>query len=398
MLAKDFINRLSTFLFFVVVLFLTRQMPLGQYSYLMNIALFLFFILNFLYVYKEIKSSLILNYILCIVFLFFWIMFFYSVFIRGNNVGLVVRFSFIINIILLSYICFPQKNYINIFLWTVGLQAVFVILFELYMMRYHTLESYSDLRETVISMGWGDVYTYDGFFWKIQLKGNALLPFAFFVSWVYFSSLKKYLISSLFLVALFLAGNFAFVLGVIVFLAIYYMILSLESMNRILKYMVFCFFSILLLVFPVASYVSSKIESKSTYSNPTRIDQAEVLLADLSENIFLGSGLGNTINVKTDYRDYTDNIYFELQALYFLNQMGVLYFTVFVLLNFILCFHFIKYLSLFAAYFSYIFYAFFNPYFLDTSHVVVILVLISLRRFFDEKNLYSFSGLQSKYR
>ena len=66
-------------------------------------------------------------------------------------------------------------------------------------------------------MGWGDVYTYNGVFWRIQLKGNALLPFAFFVSWIYLSSFKRYLISSLFLVALILAGNFAFILGVIVF-------------------------------------------------------------------------------------------------------------------------------------------------------------------------------------
>ena len=398
MLTKGFINSLSVFLFFIVVFFLTRQMPLAQYSYIMNIALFLFFVLNFYFFFREIKSNVILMYIFYVVFLFFWIGAVYSVFFRGNDIWLVIRFSVIINLILLAYLCFPRESYIRIFLWVVGAQAVFIILFEFYMIKYYSIENYGDLRDTVRSMGWGDVYTYNGVFWRIQLKGNALLPFAFFVSWIYLSSFKRYLISSLFLVALILAGNFAFILGVIVFFVIYYFVICLKSVNRFLNYIVFCFFSILFLGFPAISYVSSVIETKSEHSNPTRIDQTDVLLGDLSENPFLGRGLGNTINVVTEYRDYTDNIYFELQAFYFLNQMGVFYFIFFILLNVILCIHFIKYSPLFAAYLGYVFYAFFNPYFLDTTHIIVILVLISLRRFFDEKSLYGFSDLQCRYR
>lgn len=160
--------------------------------------------------------------------------------------------------------------------------------------------------------------------------------------------------------------------------------------------MFFCLVSLLFLVFFTASYVSNLIEAKSEYSNPTRIDQANLLLEDLSENPFWGGGLGNTVNVITEYRDYTDNIYFELQSIYFLNQMGLFYFMFFILFNVVFSLYFIKYPSLFLAYFSYVFYAFFNPYFFDTSHIVVILVLVSLRAFFDEKGLCGFSNLQPR--
>lgn len=396
MLVKKLINKFSLLLFFIVVFFLTRQMPLGKYSFIMNIAVFCFFILNFSYIYRGIRSNLAFELIFCFIFILFFCSFFYSVLVRGNDIDLVIRFSIVINFILLSYFCFPQKSYINIFLWLVGSQAVFLIFFEIYMVKNFSIESYGGIREIVKSMEWGDVYTYNGSFWRIQLKGNALLPFAFFVSWIYLTSFKRYLVSALFFVSLLIAGNFAFVLGVVFFIGAYYFYLSLRSINKLLKYMFFCLVSLLFLVFFTASYVSNLIEAKSEYSNPTRIDQANVLLEDLSENPFWGGGLGNTVNVITEYRDYTDNIYFELQSIYFLNQMGLFYFMFFILFNVVFSLYFIKYPSLFLAYFSYVFYAFFNPYFFDTSHIVVILVLVSLRAFFDEKGLCGFSNLQPR--
>ncbi len=87
----------------------------------------------------------------------------------------------------------------------------------------------------------------------------------------------------------------------------------------------------------------------------------------MSENIItilFGQGLGNKIDIKTQWKDYSDNIYYELQSLYIMNQVGILFFTWFVIINILLSKYFIKYKILLIAYVSYIFYALFNPYFL----------------------------------
>ena len=74
------------------------------------------------------------------------------------------------------------------------------------------------------------------------------------------------------------------------------------------------------------------------FSIPTRFDQVNHLIRDLTETpitLLFGQGFGNVINVITDYRDYRNNYYFELQTIYILNQVGILYFVLFWVTNII---------------------------------------------------------------
>lgn len=384
-------NNLLLLLFILVVLFLTRQVPFNSYSFIMNISLILFFIFNYRYILININKDKILKQLFFLTIGISLFMIFYSLYLE-NEPSLIIRFYLIIVLIFLAYFVKPDKKYINIFIFFIGIQALFLICFEIYLMANFSIETYYPIRHFFLNNNWGDVYTYNGIIWKIQLKGNALLPFAFFISMVYYKGFKRSLIAGLFFVATLLAGNFAYILGIILFLGLYYIYSKRWTIQKIVLNGFIGIILTIVLFNPTYNYFSNVVEQKSGHSNSTRIDQTNVLVENMNKNlvtIFFGQGLGNTVDVKTEWRDYSGAIYYELQAFYIMNQSGILFFTFFILINILLAYYMFKYKLLFIVYASYIFYALFNPYFLDTSHIVAIIILLSLRKVFDEKNIFN---------
>lgn len=384
-------NNLLLLLFILIVLFLTRQVPFNSYSFIMNISLILFFIFNYRYILININKDKILKQLFFLTIGISLLMIFYSLYLE-NEPSLIIRFYLIIVLIFLAYFVKPDKKYINIFIFFIGIQALFLICFEVYLMANFSIDTYYPIRHFFLNNNWGDVYTYNGIIWKIQLKGNALLPFAFFISMVYYKGFKRSLIAGLFFVATLVAGNFAYILGIILFLGLYYIYSKRWTIQKIVLNVLVGVLFITALSIPAYSYFTEIVQKKAVSSNPIRIDQTEVLIENMSESIptiLFGQGLGNTVDVKTEWRDYSGAIYYELQAFYIMNQLGILFFTFFILINILLAYYMFKYKLLFIVYASYIFYALFNPYFLDTSHIVVIIILLSLRKVFDEKNIFN---------
>jgi hypothetical protein len=396
---SKFQSSIISFLFIVVVLFLTRQVPLANYSYIMNIALLLFFLFGIKGIISNIKKHMDAEIIFYINAILLLILVLYSL-LLGNRPSLIARFYIIMFLIILAYYTNFNKKYVNIFLFFIFFQALFVIGIEVYLLFINS-GAYMPLRFFIRSNDWGDVYKISGLLWKVQPRGNSLLPFAFFVSLVYLSGAKRNFFGAVFLIAIFFAGNVAFILGLFIFLFMY----ILFSIRWRYEKIVATAFVLIILgcitSIPVLRYIEETVKVKSEHSSPTRIDQTHVLMDDLSQDIkstVLGRGLGNTISKKTSFRDYTDMVYYELQTLYVLNQAGVIYFSLFVLINILLAISLMKHKMLLAMYFSYIFYAFFNPYLMDTTHVVVIIILISLKETLDarqRKNICTHSCLQS---
>jgi hypothetical protein len=140
--------------------------------------------------------------------------------------------------------------------------------------------------------------------------------------------------------------------------------------------------------FPIYSYTKNVIGYKDN-SLGTISDQANVLLADLEKtSVILGSVLGNTINITTAYRDYSNQIYYEIQAVYLFNQLGILNFAVFIFLHILFAINFISQKKLLLIYFFYVVYAVTNPYIFDTNHVIVIMILVTLNRLKNENRLH----------
>jgi len=381
------LHRSLIFLFFLVTLFLTRGVPLKPYSVIMNMSILLFIIFNYKYILNSIQKKIIVKSFLFVTFVIILLGIFYSIYM-GNEISLIIRFFMIIVLVLLSYLVKPKKQYISLFIFLITLQALFIILFEIYLVSSFDIKSYYPIRAFFQAKAWGDVYTLNGVIWKIQLLGNALLPFALFVSTIYYSGKKRITFILIFLIAIFCAGNFAFILAISLFFTLYYFYSKRWTIQKIIINGISSFILIAIISIPLYTYLGDVIVTKAISSNPIRIDQANVLIDDMSKDIstiLFGQGLGNKIDIKTQWRDYSNSIYYELQSLYIMNQVGILFFILFILLNILLSIYFIKYKLLLIAYGSYIFYALFNPYFLDTNHIVVVIVLISLKKVLDER-------------
>ena len=360
-----------------------------RYSFVINIFLLLFFIINSKSIIRNISSNILIRTTVSFILILLLLMVLYSLCL-GNEPLLIARFFIILVSLLLAYFVKPHVEYISIFVFFITLQALLVITFELILILFFDYESYLPIRMYFLNNNLGDIYTINGNFWKIQIRGNALLPFAFFISMIYYEGKKKKFFSGIFLLAILCAGNFAFILGTILFTVLYYMYKTKWTIQKIAQNSLFGIMFFLIVSIPLFNYFTKVVKYKSIRSNPIRIDQAKVLINNMNENlgtIIFGQGLGNVLNVKTQWRDYSGDIYFELQSLYILNQVGILFFVLYVIVNIIFTKYSIKYPQLLIAYFSYIFYAFFNPYFLDTNHIVVIIILLSLKKIFDEKNI-----------
>jgi hypothetical protein len=367
-------------MFFFVVFIMTRQVPFKMFSSLMNLSLIGFFALQANYIFQKTDRSRL---VFLLVFVGWGcLMLGYSA-VAGNTFGNSIRFLIILILIQAAFFIKPKSSYIHILIGFLVVQSLFLIVLHLVLNLFFNMTSYMFLRLFFQAQGWGDLYTYNGLFYNIQVLGNALLPFGVFVALVYYTGVRRILLTTVLFAGMLVAGNFAFVLGVVAFVSFSFFAAKSFNTRKFLGLAVVALCVGVLLARPAINYLGKTISNKSQESNPTRIDQSVVLWENLSENpvtLIFGRGLGNTLKVKTKWRDYTDNIYFELQSLYFLNQMGLVNFLFFAIANVLCVVLFFREAMVKIIYAAYIIYAFFNPYFLDTSHIVVIITLISLNQ------------------
>ena len=119
--------------------------------------------------------------------IFIWSVFLltYAILIRENSINLVFRFYIIILCLLLSHwVHLPLVATKRIFFFFILLQCFILIVIEAIMNLFFSINNYLPFRFFFMEQGWGDIYTYDGFFYRVQIKGNALIPFAFFLTFL----------------------------------------------------------------------------------------------------------------------------------------------------------------------------------------------------------------------
>ncbi|EJG7542211.1 O146 family O-antigen polymerase [Escherichia coli] len=382
-----------------MIFFLFRQYPLLKYSSIMNVSCLLFLIFVTFFIKRGVFSSGIFLFSL----IFLSVHGLYSLY-SGNDPVLISRFYIILILIIVSYYAAIKSiSYINIFIFLAVTQAFVIIGLEAFMFLNFRFSDYSAIRNYFIDNQFGDIYTYNGFFYHIQIKGNALLLFSYMISFYLYNKTnnKLYLLSSMFLaLAVLFCGNLAFYITFLIHAFIFLFLRKARTYNQLLlKVFIFLitfgvFISCSGMEYLVKAY-ELKFQGANFSSMGTRFDQFNVLIDDLFENVLtalVGQGLGNIINVQTAVRNYSDYIYYELQAVYFLNQLGVLLFLLFVIINVILTLKFIKPIELRIVYMLYILYALVNPYMLDTNHVVVVFILVSLSSIFSKGGDCSYNG------
>lgn len=394
------LTTLSVISFFLCVLAISNQFPFYQLSKIISNSLIIVFIFsipflikNFLNSEKSIKYLFIFN-ILCLILLLV-----YSIFVQRNDISLAIRFFSIFVLLLAAFFLPPKKIYVNIFLILAVLHSVVLIVFEIYLVLLGDPAFAASIRAKVMSLGLGDVYTYNQYFYRIQVKGNPVLPIAFLVSLFAIRSKRiKISVGSLLLVGTIVAGNFAYLLSIVFFVGMYCIILFfsnqkvsaflkniLKSQKTVVLTVVSFLFIIVIAVTILYPYLQGLLQRKMLYSIPTRFDQVILLIQDLMETkttLLFGQGLGNILNVITDFRDYRNAYYYELQTIYILNQVGVIYFAIFIATKIIYIIKFWRNKVVYILYLSYVIYAFTNPYLFDTTNIMVLIVLSSLNKLY----------------
>lgn len=376
---RRYINTVSFILFSFLLLCLTRQVPFSILSGFIAPLLILTCVVTSV---KGVYRQSIKSFSLFFIFLIFLSGYSIS---QGNDISLNIRFFIILLLInLIPILRFEEGIYLKTFNVIFTIQAIIVIILGFSLPFIFELESYLPFRHFITSNGWGDIYTYNGYIYKIQIVGNALLPFALFLS---FFRYKKGECSALnvciYILAIFFCGNLAFYLFTVAFFIGFYVLDSnLKIKASISTCIYFILFFVCMCVFLFYTYNMIVMKSTGDVSSiGTRFDQAQVLINDMSYNIssvLLGNGLGHTIDVKTMVRDYTDNIYFELQFLYILNQIGFVGMVMLTIFHLKLIFNFLKNKKIILIYLCYIGYALINPYMFDSNHCVVLILLMSL--------------------
>ena len=360
----------------IINLILVFTFLFKQFTFLSNIALLVLLICR----YKTLQYSHKRSIILCGLFVLFLSS--YSI-ILHNNISNIIRFSIILFFICAAYFLkLPKRILIPPLRFSALALSIILILGEFYMIFFFDRSNSALLRNFLISNGLGDIYPKYGFFYAIQLVGTAALPFIFMLSFIENSLFKnnKWFCRILLFSGVIIAGNFGFLVAIFFFLFCIYSSVKTTYRSLLNKIIILSVFFIMAGPY-IFNFVSKTLESKKEESNAIRIDQASVLMNDMSSNVgtlIFGTGVGHTLDVKTRFRDYTDNVYYELQSLYFLNQMGILFFLLFILINIYFAFKYIAFPKLLLLYLSYILYAITNPYILNTNQVVVIITLASL--------------------
>ncbi len=346
-----------------------------KFTILSNVALLALFILSWkIFTQKEKRMSIYF----CIGLLLFSS---YSI-VNGNNISLIIRFALIVLFLGLAYFIKLSKKVIcNALITTSLVYCCLLLAGEIYLLFFFNKSFLPTLRYEIISLGIGDIYPKYGSFYAIQLVGTAALPFIFMLSFVYRLFYSKILVKrALLLLGIIIAGNFGFLVAISVFLFTLCFPIRL-TIRRWFNYFVISCIGVVILLPIATDFIYKTIEQKKEVSNAIRVEQATFLIEDFTEtpiSTLFGKGLGNTIDIKGHFRDYRNNQYFELQSLYFLNQLGIIPFIVFILWNLYLTYKYIPIGRFKLVYLCYVIYAITNPYIFNTNQIVVIISLVSL--------------------
>jgi hypothetical protein len=370
-------NKILFFCFFLTVFFLTRQVPFSGFSLIMNLSM-ISFIIVYVFINKgQFKRINDFNFPVIISVVIFTFAFIYSVFFTNALIGNSLRFYLIILSLILAYnIVNLPFSIVKIFIRLMLLQSIFIILLEVFYLTLSEESTQLILRDFIRIKEWGDIYS-NGYFFHIQLKGNALIPFGYMLTYLNLPFKSKLVTRIIFLTGLIFAGNFAFIISALFFHIVYF-VREIYTLGTLIRKVSIGLLVILVTSIPLITFVDNKLESKRDDSIFERVQQFELLFNGLTQNfyvLFLGNGLGNTLNVKTATRDYSKSIYFEVQPIYFVFQLGILMSFYFVFINLYLVERNYKNYLVKLIYVCYLIYSITNPYILDTNHFIVIIVL-----------------------
>lgn len=294
--------------------------------------------------------------------------------VRSINYGIdivrILRFSALL--VGIPFCCLiNNKNFskhLDVLVYLAVAKSVLIISFAVYLIlagQHDMIRTWLEIHKYT-----GDIYVLN-FLPKVQVHGNALLLIAFFVEYMRNKKITKNCL--LIFAGVFLAGNFAFILSLMIFAFYRFVpyVISLIKQGKIkLRYIILACSVVALLL---SAYLFIKFKEKQEFSNAIRFQQFKILT---DTNPIIGSGLGSIIKAKTPMFTYNGDIYFEMQTLYIFNQVGFIGLGLFYsILGYFVCRKGILPSILYAIY---LFYSFWNPYCFDLTQMLTTVIILNM--------------------
>lgn len=293
---------------------------------------------------------------------------------QGNSSITAVRFFIALIGIAVAITVKPNKQILNLFIIACCIFSIALLVMEHYYI-VHPGQWIIDRANWALN-GLGDVYTYNNWFYRIQIKGNSLLPVALFVTMLENVRWKK-LKCLILILGIIVAGNFMFWLSTALFIVYYIFFYGKSKFRKI---------AVSSLTIPamagIVVYLKDVFSYKSQNSLPIRMEQIRFLWHDFTHSyttVLFGNGLGHVLtNAIGEFRDYSGATYFELQTFYIIDQLGLINFSLYVGSIFFLIGNNWKSRKQICILIFYLIYAVSNPYIFDVTNIVVFLIISSL--------------------
>lgn len=303
-------------------------------------------------------------------------------FYEGHELRYTLRYIFI-TIFVIYMLVFIKSN----LGFKVGLvpviglfQAIIISLISLYLSVTGSYDVWQVIRQSALSSGIGDIWTSDGFYYRVQLRGNHLIFIAWLVQMILIgvSSGRDKLVTLGLSVGLLAAGNASYIICMFlcgIFLSIrarklhlYHLLIGIS-----LPFVLYLtgFFSTFM---DVLARKFGGVES----SNGARLEQLSTIFNAISQNgyYFWGAGAGAPYPIgmygDTGWRTLTQ--YLELQTFFYFYKFG-LFPGLLLVLVLLLPILLISQSSLRIFYLFYLLGSFLNPYMLDANHLLVLLII-----------------------
>jgi hypothetical protein len=261
------------------------------------------------------------------------------------------------------------------------IQSLVLISIAFYLAFFGSHELWLEVRSFVMAKGFGDIWTTDGFYYRVQLRGNHFV----FIAWLlhfFFSNLRSFRDQLILLglsLGVLVAGNASYIVCLIASIALSFL------RNFKFKYFLVVLFCFLVLIFSgvfesFLDVLSRKFGGVDS-SGGARIEQFLTFFnaVSLEGFYFYGAGAGAPYPIG-HYGDggwRTLTHYVELQSLFYIYKFG-LFFGIFFLFFMLWPLFFYRDFKSKTLYFFYVMGSILNPYIYDANHILTLLTLMSI--------------------
>jgi hypothetical protein len=299
--------------------------------------------------------------------------------VAGRDPGNVVRFFAVTTGTLLAVWFKPAAISVRWTLLPIALQAVAIIVISVGLSVLQDPELASTVRLYALAANWGDIYSFDGVYYRVQIIGNALVPLLFLIAvWRWDQGRYYRAMAVLSLLGILAAGNLTYLLVAVAAVLLRH---ARPLMRHPLVRMLLAAGIAIGCVFAwnaIDEVIERKFEGSDS-SMGVRFDQIDVAQAKLTDSpaaLLFGTGLGASFPDGRE-RNYSEYQYIELQSLYLFLQLGVVGMSIYLVTLVLGTRRFLDSDGR-RIFWLYMLCGATNPYILDTNQIIATLLLVCL--------------------